>query len=147
MISLDKKYQTKKGNEVILFNILEDSIFGAIKKDDGKLIPGSWNIQSGQYYDYCLTDYFNLVKIPNFSIPDDSLIFKPHNTKIVKYFGRKIEVPANVFYLATDVNRNLYGFTSKPRISENELHWYDDRIMIGSIGKYYGDWRDSLQAV
>ena len=66
MVDLNKKYKTKNGTEVKLYDIIDDRVMGAAHLVDGlknTWVAATWNLQGLNH-----NSNFDLVEIPNFSI-------------------------------------------------------------------------------
>jgi hypothetical protein len=142
MISLDKKYKTFCGREVVLLEIYANTVFGRIKTDFGGWKSSQWTIDgiNCQYVNY------NLVKVPEFKI----VTLKQNFIKPVLYYGTLFTVPKNINYMATDKDSNVFGYYSKPKLGADLNMWvnvdYCDAVKIGVV-EFEGDWRQSLQQV
>ena len=94
MIDLNKKYKTKQGCDVVLYEIVDNLVFGR-RYTDGKWYACNWYIKTGQLCK-AFTNNMDLVEVPDFSIKSNSI-----HTKTVNYFGINVTVPAGIRYIAT----------------------------------------------
>jgi hypothetical protein len=142
MISLDKKYKTLSGNEVVLLEIYNNQVFGRVVNALGNWYSEQWNL-CGIHSNSNL----NLVEVPEFKIVN----VKQNFIKPVLYYGTLFTVPKNINYMATDKDGNVFGYYSKPtKLGADVNMWinndYCDAVKIGVV-EFEGDWRQSLQQV
>ena len=141
MISLDKKYKTAGGYEVVLLDIYNNQVFGRAKTPSGNWYSEQWNL-CGIHSNSNL----NLVEVPDFKIVN----VKQRFVKIVLYYGVSYTVTDSVNYMATDKDGNVFGYYSKPKLGADVNMWvnvdYCDAVKIGVV-EFEGDWRQSLQQV
>jgi hypothetical protein len=142
MISLDKKYVTASGNEVVLLEIYDNTVFGRIKTDFGGWKSSQWTIDgiNCQYVNY------NLVEIPAFKL----VTLKQRCIKHVRYYGLDLYIPNRINYMATDKEGTVFGYSTKPIFESVGNEWvntdYSDAVEL-CVVEFEGDWRQSLQQV
>ena len=141
MISLDKKYKTFCGREVVLLDIYNNQIFGRVVNALGNWYSEQWNL-CGIHSNSNL----NLVEVPAFKLVN----VKQRFGKIVLYYGVSYTVTDSVNYMATDKDGTVVGYCSKPKHIPDLNMWvntdYVDAVKIGVV-EFEGDWRQSLQQV
>lgn len=141
MISLDKKYVTASGNEVVLLEIYDNQVFGRVVNVLGNWYSEQWNL-CGIHSNSNL----NLVEVPEFKI----VHLKQSFTKPVLYYGTLFTVPKNINYMATDKDGTVFGYSTKPILEAGGNMWvntdYFDGVEIGVV-EFEGDWRQSLQQI
>lgn len=146
MIDLNKKYKTKHGCDVVLYEIVDNQVFGR-RCTDGKWYACSWCIKNGQLYkDF--TNNMDLVEVPEFTIISEVV----RQYKTVKYFDFDIIVPVWVNYIATESNGNVIGFNRSPVLGCKDLSWNNDKLYDQTATKllsitFDGDWRKSLMKI
>ena len=146
MIDLNKKYTTKNGNPVVLYDIVEKTVFGRYKSCiTGQWSPCEWSLQYGKHYAYT---GFDLVEVPEFTIISEVV----RQYKTVKYFNFDIIAPVWVNYIATESNGNVIGFNRSPVLGCKELSWNNDKLYDQTATKllsitFDGDWRKSLMRI
>lgn len=143
MISLDKKYVTASGNEVVLLEIYDNQVFGRVKSPTGQeWVSSHWDIDGSHTY----RSHFNLREVPEFKI----VTLKQSFTKPVLYYGTLFTVPDRITYMATDKDGTVFGYSTKPILEAGGNMWvntdYTDDLEIGVV-EFKGDWRQSLQQV
>jgi hypothetical protein len=143
MISLDKKYVTASGNEVVLLEIYDNQVFGRVKSPTGQeWVSSHWDIDGSHTY----RSHFNLREVPEFKI----VTLKQNFTKPVLYYGILFTVPKNINYMATDKDGTVFGYSTKPILEGGGNMWVNtdfiDGVEIGVV-EFEGDWRQSLQQV
>jgi hypothetical protein len=144
MISLDKKYKTFCGREVVLLDIYNNQVFGRAKTPSGNWYSDQWDIY-GINSNSSLKE-LNLIEVPDFKIVN----VKQRFVKIVLYYGVSYTVTDSVNYMATDKDGNVFGYYSKPILEAGGNMWvntdYFDAVKI-CVVEFEGDWRQSLQQV
>jgi hypothetical protein len=144
-IDITKKYKTENGNEVELYEICNDKIFGKVKeRDRWKLME--WDTD-GKTLSYPTLD---LVIIPDFEISHIvTLVNKLYKT--VVYFGYCIDVPKYARYIATDSYGGIYWFINRPTATHNI--WSNNDCTHGQSARHIvtvdfkGDWISSLKEI
>lgn len=146
MIDLNKKYTTKNGNPVVLYDIVEKTVFGRYKNCiTGQWSSCEWSLQYGKHYAYT---GFDLVEVSVFTIISEVV----RQYKTVKYFNFDIIVPVWVNYIATESNGNVIGFNRSPVLGCKDLSWNNDKLYDQTATKllsitFDGDWRKSLMRI
>jgi hypothetical protein len=130
MIDITKQYTTAFNDEVKLYEIIDDAVFGRIKIANN-YHPIRWTIDgiNGN------PDY-NLIPLPEFQITEI-------NNKTVNYFGQELSVPIYAKYIATDKNGDIYAHSAdKPILSNGNFNsdWFTFIITC----KFNGDWTQSI---
>lgn len=72
------------------------------------------------------------------------------SSKVIKYFGLKLEVPYWTNFIAADEDGEIHAYESKPENnSYGQWHCYFDECAPEHIlrVKFDGDWKDSLVEV
>jgi hypothetical protein len=144
MISLDKKYVTASGNEVVLLEIYDNQVFGRAKTPSGNWYSDQWDI-NGINSNSSLKE-FNLIEVPEFKI----VTLKQNFTKPVLYYGTLFTVTDSVNYMATDKDGTVFGYSTKPILEGGGNMWVNTDFIDGveiSVVEFEGDWRQSLQQV
>lgn len=147
MINLNKKYRTKSGFAVKLFEIIGDQVFGAYNHPDYGWQPTKWNIDhkhtnSGYGYD--------LIEVPLFEI---SSFTQYQLTKTVLVHGQSMTVPAWTKYVVIHIGGEVYALEQKPCVNAARCDTYFDfsncgKIeRVGLIGGFSGNVQDSLVEV
>ena len=144
MIDLNKKYTTKNGYEVVLYDIVDNWVHG--RHLDPKLIswvPTKWHVNNGLNRDQSrATNDNDLVEIVKFKLT--SL-----NCKDVWYHGYYISIPRWVKWIATNSYGDVWVYENKPELDSYGQGW----IKAGRLFRvmqnvqFVGDWRDSLNEV
>lgn len=141
MIDLNKKYTTRNGRDVILYDIFGDIVFGRYYNPAlQRWYMCVWPMYSGKCESVSNGD-FDLVEVPEFNIVS-------HNIKKVKYFDIELTVPYWAKWIATDADGELVAFENKPLYNFN--HWYceiDRQLTLKEFVNYDGDWRKSLMEI
>lgn len=143
MISLDKKYKTAAGWDVVLFEI-SDKVYGKVNYCDKEWVVCVWPFNGF----YSTNSVYNLVEVPEFKVISEVV----RQYKTVKYFNFDIIVPVWVNYIATESNGNVIGFNRSPVLGCKELSWNNDKLYDQTATKllsitFDGDWRKSLMRI
>lgn len=140
MIDLNKKYKTRNGNPVVLYEIVDNQLFGRWLKG-GIWYSCEWFKETGRLYPSTVTN-LDLVEVPEFAIKSSII-----HTKTVNYFGINVTVPANIKYIATHSDGFVFGFYHKPETGLVFWKSYDrEPVKLMQI-EFDGDWCKSLQEV
>lgn len=77
------------------------------------------------------------------------LIEIDYSTKVVKYFGITLTVPAYTNWLATDKSGNLYAYEQKPLNIKPKSYWssIEEHTLIGKLDLEGMDWYATLREV
>ena len=144
MIDLNKKYTTVGGYEVVLYDIVDNTVFGRYLDPEFNIwIPDKWNVLTGKNCSVPTANKWHLVEIVEFNIAAT-------NTKWVYYYGIGVIVPVWANWICTDKNGTVWCYEDKPEIRE-----YGEFGNIGSNSvfqvfdkiQYNGDWRTSLMEI
>ena len=146
MIDLTEKYRTKSGDQVKLFEILDDKVFGAYF-DMGhscKWVSMEWDLNGKTAIgaSFHTVTPLELVAIPKFSVDN----FRQKSlTKDVFYFGKHIRVPIYTKFIYTTGNGKVWASTVRPSWYESSQTWsgWDTDTEIGRTD-YTGDIQDSV---
>lgn len=139
MIDLNKKYTTKNGYPVFLYDIVGNKVFGRLFRDE-QWYSSEWSLQDGEDLYYGGS---SLVEVPEFSIIS-------HNIKKVKYLGIELTVPTWTKWICVNALGEIRLFDDVPEYSET---LWIKRIQLGNVGYlpvnigYTGDWKKSLRQV
>lgn len=147
MISLDKKYKTAAGWDVVLFEI-SDKVYGKVNYDNRAWGVYEWPLDGT----FDSNSPYNLIEILSFVATELNETYRSIVT--VNYFGVPLSFPtiADMFdrinYLTTDKSGFVQGHASKPEIEDGNSFWGNGQIEPGVVGlfgiKYEGDWKQSL---
>lgn len=136
MISLDKKYKTAAGWDVVLFEI-SDKVYGKVNYCDKEWVVCVWPVNGF----YSTNSVYNLVEVPNFEI-------KNLNCKYVNYFGYKLYVPNWANWISIDADGEVWVYVNKPTIGiARHLQDGDNGFNILPKIEFEGDWRNSLMEI
>lgn len=145
MIDLNKKYTTVGGYEVVLYDIVDTTVFGRYYHP---LLQRwnmcVWSISSGKC-ESASNGNFDLVEVPEFRIVS-------HNIKKVTYFGILLTVPYWTKWIAVNGLGEIQIFDDVPSCNTMIPRWNknnslgDARYLAINIG-YTGDWKKSLREV
>lgn len=146
MIDLNKKYTTRNGDPVVLYEIIDNQVFGRWYID-GKWYACNWYIKTGQLYEETIST-MDLVEVPEFKVISEVV----RRYKTVKYFDFDIIVPVWVNYIATESDGNVMGFNRSPVLGCKDLSWNNGRLYDQNATKllavtFDGDWRKSLMEI
>lgn len=132
MIDITKQYTTAFNDEVKLYEIIDDAVFGRIKIANSHH-PIRWNIDgiNGN------PDY-NLIPLPDFKITEIT------NTKTVNYFGQELSVPVYARYIATDVDGDICAFEDKPILADGNFINDEINFTLIAFCKFNGDYTQSI---
>lgn len=142
MISLDKKYKTAAGWDVVLFEI-SDKVYGKVNYDNRAWQAYEWPLD-GTFNPNSL---YNLVEAPSFVATELNETYRSIVT--VNYFGVPLSFQGRgINYLTTDKSGFVQGHASKPEIEDGNSFWGSCKSEKGVVGlfgiKYEGDWKQSL---
>lgn len=146
MIDLNKKYTTRNGDPVVLYEIVDNQVFGRWYKN--KIwYSCDWFVETSSLHQNS-TSFLDLVEAPEFKVISEVV----RQYKIVKYFDFDIIVPVWVNYIATESNGNVIGFNRSPVLGCKDLSWNNDKLYDQTATKllsitFDGDWRKSLMRI
>lgn len=143
MIDLNKKYKTKNGFEVKLFEIIGDRVFGVYNHLKYGWQPTKWNIFDGAHHS--LFGY-ELVEIPQFQI----FGFEQEQiSKAITVYGQYMIVPVWTKYVFVSYSGNIFASEEKPEFHDDYWNIYDLKLLqlVGTFKCVQGHIKDSLVEV
>jgi hypothetical protein len=142
MIDLNKKYKTKNGFEVKLFEIIGDRVFGVYNHLKYGWQPTKWNIFDGAH---CTLFGYELVEIPQFEI---SGFNQEQISKGITVYGQYMIVPVWTKYVFVSNSGNIFASLEKPELDSCGSWWGTKmRAKVGSVDALRGHIKDSLVEV
>jgi hypothetical protein len=144
MIDLNKKYTTKNGFEVKLFEIIGDRVFGVYNHLKYGWQPTKWNIFDGAHG--TLFGY-ELVEIPQFQV---SGFNQEQICKEITVYGQYMIVPVWAKYVFVSNRCFVYVSEKKPELSGPSSWDYSSMgtfEKVGEVGVTKGHIKDSLVEV
>lgn len=136
----ERDYKTSDNREVKLFSFFDGNWYGVVRSNDSReWFETRWDESGINQKDFNL----NLYRRNKFEIIKFTSKFKT-----VIYFGKELEVPKSINYIATSYTGEVVGFEEKPKLCmyENKYVSNSESIYIGSV-KYIWDWKESLLKV